>query len=173
MSVKQAQLLFLSNNLLSPKLQKKLSLPLVFISFGHMKGSMYKHFRNQNVFVLPQITKGNSVVYGAIFLCNYFDFYSKIIDAFFSCSKSTLLRNHQNDLHHRINCDITPIYFSTLNELQRLKYKESNTIHSQIQTYIGNTHHPKIKNRINKLFYIVSGIDAENFKLLFKEMKHD
>lgn len=137
---------------------------------------MYSSLGLKNTFisVSDNITlTRNFVVYGALFLCKDFDFYCRILDAYHLCSLSTLLRNHPCDELHRVNIPITPIYFDTLDELQRLSYRES--IDSiQAQTYTANTNNPKILNRMNttvNTYRITSGINAPNFKKLFWEVR--
>jgi hypothetical protein len=151
-------------------------IPLEFICFGITKGKMYSSpgLKNTFISVSDNITlTRNFVVYGALFLCKDFDFYCRILDAYHLCSLSTLLRNHPCDELHRVNIPITPIYFDTLDELQRLLYRES-TDSIQAQTYTANTNNPKILNRMNTTvnsYRITSGIDADNFKKLFWEVR--
>lgn len=137
---------------------------------------MYSTYGLKNTFIstLDDITLiRNYVVYGALFLCKDFDFYSRILDAYHLCSLSTLLRNHQCDELHRVEAQITPIYFNTLDELQRLMYRESEDS-ILAQTYTANIKNPKIKHRMKTNFNshrITSGIDAVNFKKLFWEVE--
>ena len=165
-------LLFLTNELINPDLQREMKLPLTFIQFGIAEGKMYKHFGNRSTFICKDSNKrwGNNVVYGGIFLCNDFDFYSRILDAYHLCSMSTMLRNHNQDLHHRVEIDVTPIYFKTLDELARIKYKEGKGILAL--TYKGNTKHPKIIKRLinERSFRVIDGIDEQNYKKLFWEV---
>lgn len=168
-----SQLIFLHNELLNPKLQKELHIPLEFIIFGITEGRMYRHYNSQNNFIIPANTLqkwGNDVIYGGLFICKDFNFYSRLLDAYHVNSKSTMSHNHIKDLHHRIEASVTVIHFSTLDELAHLKYKEGETITAQ--TYHGNINHPKIKQRLNKKtsYRVISGIDKENFKQLFWEV---
>ncbi len=167
------KLLFLTNELMSPSYQKEMRLPLTFIAFGITKGKMYTHLRTLNSFILlPDVTKrwGNDTVYGALMLCKDFDFYARILDAYHVCSMSTLLRNHPLDIHHRVSLEITPIYFNSLDELVRIKYREGEAIVAE--TYIGNKNHPKIKQRLNKRvsYRLIDGVDATHFKELLGEV---
>lgn len=159
---------------MNPDMYKEMHLPLEFISFGIIEAKMYTHHGRNKTFIVKPTTRrwGNSVCYGALFLCDDYDFYSRILDAYNICSMSTLFRNHKNDLHHRIEDFITPIHFDSLEEFVSLRYKESEPILAQI--YVGNTKHPKIINRIkyrHQVSYrINSGIDGKNFKRLFWEV---
>lgn len=167
------KLIFLSNELQNPHQQRELRIPLEFITFGITEGRMYKHFRNQSNFIIPIDTLkrwGNEVIYGGLFLSKDFDFYAEILDAYNMCSLSKLLRNHDLDIHHRIEVDVKPIYFKTLDDLARLKYKEGEPI--KAQTYMGNLKHNKITQRLNKTvsYRIIDGIDTYNFKQLFGEV---
>lgn len=169
-----SRLIFLTNELQTPSLQKSLRLPLEFIAFGIAEGRMYKHFRNQSNFVIPVDSLkrwGNDVVYGGLFICKDFDFYANILDAYHVCSLSTMMRNHKRDIHHRVEVEVTTIHFQTLDELARLQYRESESIKAQM--YMGNINHPKINLRLTKTvsYRIVSGIDTVNFKQLFGEVK--
>ena len=161
------KLLFFTNQLQNPSMQKQLNIPLEFIVFGIVKGRMYKHFRSNDSFIIPINTHrrwGNSVIYGSVFLCKDFDFYSRILDAYQMCSMSTMLRNHNRDIHHRVEVNVTPIYFDSIDDLSRLKYKEGEEI--QAQTYIGNINHPKIIKRINQKknsYRITDGIGTRTF----------
>lgn len=141
-----------------------------------MEGKMYKHFRNQSNFVIPMDSKrrwGNNAIYGGIFVLQDFDFYIRILDAYFACSQSSLIRNHKNDIHHRVTTQATPIYFNTLEQLATLQYREGEPI--KVQTYMGNVHHPNISQRLNKTvsYRLIDGIDAENFTQLFREVTHE
>lgn len=165
------KLIFLSNELQNPSHQNELKIPLEFITFGITEGRMYKHFRNQSNFIIPVDALkrwGNDVVYGGLFLCKDFDFYARLLDAYHVCSKSTLLRNHDKDIHHRIEVDVRPIYFETLEELASLKYREGEPI--KAQTYLGNLKHPKITQRLDKTvsYRIIDGVDTDNFKKLWE-----
>jgi len=83
-----------------------------------------------------------------------------------------MLRNHMCDLHHRINVNVTPIHFKTLEELERLQYRETEPF--TVQTYVGNPNHPKISQRLLKPQYrILDGLDVVNYKKLFWEVTND
>lgn len=148
-----------------------------FINFGIFRGKMYKYFRNEDTFIIPEgynLGWGNSVVYGGIFLCKDFDFYSEVLDGYYLCSLYKLRRNHIKDLQHRIEVDVTPIFFNNLDELARLKYREGEEI--QVTTYVGNVNHPKIKHRIiqqKNIFRIVDGVNKKHFKKLFWEISNE
>ncbi|TCX53799.1 hypothetical protein [Dehalobacter sp. 14DCB1] len=166
-------LLFLTNELMNLELQRSMHLPLNFVQFGIASGKMYKHYRNQSTFIISEAFNkrwGNSVVYGGLFHCSDFEFYSRILDAYHVCSMSTLFKNHHQDIHHRVKQQIIPIYFNTLDELARLMYREGEPIDAQV--YVGNANHPKITQRIHNLASarLYDGIDVFNFKKLFWEV---
>lgn len=170
------KLLFLSNELLNPEVQKMMQLPLTFVAFSMVSGKLYSHFRSQSNFLITDYTDqtwGNSKVYGALFICKDFDFYSAILDAYHVCSMSTMLRNHNLDIQHRVDVETTLIHFETLDDLSRLKYREGE--HIIAQTYVGNPKHPKISSRFHSTvsYRIVDGIDSDNFKKLFEEVAHE
>lgn len=149
-------------------------IPLEFISFGFMKGRLYTHFNhNARTFASNQANKkkwGNDVVYGGIFVLRDFDFYIRQLDAYHICSLSTLRKNHLHDLHHRVNCDVTPITFSDAEEFCSLRYQEKEPL--EICTYLGNPNHPKINQRLHgaRPYRIVDGVDAPHFTQLIREV---
>lgn len=167
-------LLFLSNELINPHQRKLFNVPLEFIGFAYVKGKMYKHYNSKNVFTIPiDVSKtrawGNNLIYGGLYILKDYDFYIQILDAYHSCSMYNLFRNHNKDIHHRVETVATPISFNTLNELSRLLYKELNEV--EVVTYFGNTTHPKIKQRVTTdRFRITDGIDAQNFRSLWEEV---
>jgi len=166
-------LIFISNDLMVKKTQHTLKIPLTFVSYGYMKGKMYKHFRSKDTFVLPSIKPWNgNIVYGCVFLLQdkeYFD----LLDAYHGCSLSRLNRNHSLDLHHRIISTIVPISFESLSSLGRLKYTERSEI--TCQNYIGNVMHPNIKRRTNKThsYRITDGINKDLFTTAWYENQND
>ena len=167
------KLIFLHNELMSTEVQRQMGIPMQFVSFAIAEGKMYKHYHNPSNFIIGlKETKqwGNKAVYGAIFLCKDFEFYSAILDAFHACSMSTLTTNHARDFHHRSEVNVIPISFDSLEDLSRLKYREKEAIKAQI--YKGNVEHPKISCRLNNhnSFRIIDGIDARNFKQLYWEV---
>jgi len=146
-----------------------LNLPLEFISYGFVEAKLYKHFMNNGTFILSYGKQwGNSVVYGAIFSLSDADFYIRLLDSYHQCSMSVLGRNHSRDVHHRISNTATPINFATIDDLERLKYRERSDI--DVQFYTGNINHPKINQRLNKTvsYRILNGVDR-HFTKLFQE----
>ena len=168
-------LIFLHNELINPFIyHNKLRIPLEFVCFGMTEGKMYTHTRQNSTFILPSGDSkdwGNTQVYGAIFMIKEFDFYIELLDAFHACSIIKLRRNHIKDLHHRLKVEVVPIFFDTLDELSRLKYKEGVGI--EVMTYVGNINHPRINQRFvtTASYRIVDGINKENFTKLFRRMK--
>ena len=131
---------------------------------------MYLHWNNAGTFViLPnQYGKpwGNQSVYGSIYLCKDFDFYSRSLDAYQVCSKALLGKNHIRDMHHRVCENIKLITFLSPN-LESLHYREGETI--QAELYVGNKNHPKISRRFKSRHWryrIVEGFDKKKKKTL-------
>ena len=167
--------MFLTNTLLGTRVQQQMGLPLEFISFGLMPGSMYKHWQNKGTFVVQHEKQswGNDVVYGAIFLLRDDHFYIRAIDAFMACSKSMLNKNHINDVNHRITTAIIPISFPDEEAFCTLRYTERESIRAQ--TYVGNPKHPKITQQIyqgSRPNRILSGCDRAYTQLL-REVLHE
>ena len=137
---------------------------------------MYTHFRKQGVFFVPSGRDkawGNTKVYGAVFLVKDYFFYISLLDAFHACSKNKLTYNHVRDIHHRVNINVTPIKFNTISDLNRLLYREG--IDTTVISYIGNSKHPKIKQRFlsSHNYRKVNGVYEEGFTKLFREVSHE
>lgn len=135
---------------------------------------MYSHTRQNSTFILPTGgTKdwGNTKIYGAVFMVKEYDFYIDLLDAYHATSLTKLRRNHIKDIHHRLEIEVTPIFFDTLDDLSRLKYQEGTPI--QMTTYVGNINHPKINQRFvtTASYRIVDGINKTNYTKLFRRMK--
>lgn len=151
-----------------PKLQREVGIPLQFVTYAHVEGKMFKHYRNNNSFVLQDAKNpwGNKVVYGAIFHLRDSEFYLRILDAYYGCSLSSLRRNHDLDIEHRIQGIATQISFTSIDELERLKYTELSTV--DVQLYVGNIKHPKINQRLNKRnsYRMIDGCDTNYINLI-------
>lgn len=163
------QLIFIANELQDPA--NDLKLPLKFISFGIVPGKFYTQIGGKSKFIAPPDVNrnwGNKVVYGSLFVCKDFFFYSRMLDAYHACSLSSLLRNHPLDLQHRKEEFITPIRFDNLDKLSRLIYEEKEPISANV--YFGNLDNPAVLKRIksnNPNYRIVDGIDAKSFKKFY------
>jgi hypothetical protein len=142
-----SQLVFLSNSFLDPQFRRNTRIPLEFITFAHIYANLYHNIRNDGVInIIGHKHRGNDVVYGGLFLLDDFSFHIRTLDAFHNCSLSALRRNHRLDPQHRVVVPTTPISFSTIDELERLKYLERPCINAHV--YIGNLNHPKIKQQV-------------------------
>lgn len=169
-----AKLVFLSNELQDPVRQRNLRIPFEFVSYAFTEALMFWHYRNTSTFIMPtdvQKAWGNSVAYGGLFLLNDEDFFIRQLDAYHGCSLSSLHRNHHLDIHHRVEREVTPIHFTDLDDLLRLKYIEKEPF--SVTMYVGNQNHPKINQRLyhegKHPKRIVSGID-KNFLQLYREV---
>ena len=170
------KLIFLSSKILTSSTHKKLKIPLVFVSFAFIEGKLYKYKKAPylNMPLGYNKNRDNRVIYGALYFCKDFDFYSNQLDAFHSCSASKLGVNHPYDLCHRVEMPVTPIKFDTIDQFTRLMYQEKPEIMAEV--YIGNTKHPKIKKYTSTKFYhakIKSGVDREQFIKLFMEVSKE
>jgi hypothetical protein len=166
-------LVFLSNELMNPRMQLALKSPVEFIGFAFIEGKMYHHSRKKGTFVVQHHgqTWGNDVVYGALFLVNDFHFHIRALDAYQGCSYSALNRNHVYDLHHRITTHATPIYFQTKEEFSSLRYKEGEPL--RVHAYVGNINHPNITKKLRSNHTgtrIREGLDKPNFIALLEEV---
>lgn len=109
---------------------------------------------------------GNNVVYGALYVLTDEFFHLRTLDAYHLCSLSSIGRNHDLDLTHRTKGPCTPIYFKSLDELDRLLYEEGQPIEAMY--YVANPSHPTTQYRVRRITYanyrILNGIDVTNFK---------
>jgi hypothetical protein len=170
MEVNNVQLLFLSNEMMSPHWHRRSNVPLQFVSFAYVEGKMYHHKQRKGTFVVRKNLRswGNDVVYGALFVLNDAHFYNRLLDSYQACSKSALLRNHSYDYHHRINAMATPIYFNDVEEFQSLRYREGEEVRCQM--YVGNSNQPNINHQLQTRSRIVDGVDKQHFKELIREV---
>jgi hypothetical protein len=167
------ELIFLSNELMSPHKARELHVPLEFIGFAFIQGKLYHHSRKKGTFVVQNHKQGwgNDVVYGGLFLLNDFHFHIRALDAYQGCSLSSLTRNHTYDLHHRITVNATPIYFRTKEEFSSLRYREGEDV--RVHAYVGNQIHPNITKKLSSQHTgtrIKEGIDKLNFIGLLEEV---
>lgn len=153
-----SELLFLSNELLHTGVAREWNFPLQFVRFAIWEGNLYTTHGNKHTFnYIPSGSQwGNDVVYGGLFLLEEFHFYIRALDAYHTCSMSTLGRNHDYDTEHRIRTHVIPIQFNDEDEFVRLLYQEREPI--QAITYVGNPKHPNIQKRATRRHRIVQGL---------------
>lgn len=173
LKVMSNKLIFLYNELLSPQVHNVLRIPLQFISFAYVKGKMYTHGQKVSCFTIPLgVNKhwGNTCVYGGLFLLRDWEFYTNILDAYHTCSLSTLFTNHRRDIHHRKEVMVTPISFDGLQNMGRLMYHELKEV--ECSMYFGNTSHAKIRQRLDShnSYRIIDGVSKKHFKQLYQEV---
>lgn len=171
--MKNSELIFLSNELLDEEVRKFIKVPMEFITFAITDGKMYSHYNNNGVFFIQNGRDknwGNTKVYGVVFLVKDYFFYSDLLDAYHVCSFNKIKRNHIRDIHHRVSIDVTPIKFDTIDELNRLQYREAKSI--KVVSYIGNTNHPNINKRFltTKNYRKVNGVNEKPFIKLYREV---
>jgi len=166
-----SELIFISNELLSPELRNALKIPLMFVGYAFTKGKMYKH-RNSCIITNSTSVKkwGNSVVYGAVYLLQDYSHFIRILDAYHSCSKAMLRKNNAYDFLHREEINVTMIKFNSIDELKHLKYVENDTV--QVEAYVCNLENNNAKrivfNNMNSQ-RIQSGVNAN----IIKQIKHE
>lgn len=163
-------LVFISNDLMCPEVRRDLRLPLHFVSFAIIDAQMYTNIRNDGVVnVIRDNPRANTVTYGAIFHVEDFDFHIRSLDAYHLCSLSSLRTNHVLDTQHRINIQVRPITFDSIDTLERLLYTEHKAV--KVQAYIGNLNHPKLNRRIRstRSARIRDNILVEPFLQLLRE----
>lgn len=167
------KVVFLYNELLDEKYQKKLGLSLEFISFAFADGYEMYNIRGKCVAIHKgslKRTKKNSKIYGGLFILNNSEHFLRVLDASQTCSKSMLGDNHKLDEFHREKIKVTPISFKSVEDFLMLKYNEKEPIYTT--SYIGNSINEFIKsNVLNKTQNReISGFDVNNYiDLLIKE----
>lgn len=164
------ELIFISNRMLNPEFRDNLKLPLHFVSFAVWKGHLYKNYIIKDTFMMRSRFSTEDVVYGALYILDDADFYIRTIDSFMLCSKSILRRNHEKDHNHRITEEVTPIAFDTIEQLDRLMYRENEPVRATL--YVGNPTHPTI-SRLSKAKgrkRIINGVNKEPLLKLIEEV---
>lgn len=131
---------------------------------------MYRNREIQDTFMMESRFRTDDVVYGALFLLSDADFYIQTIDSFMLCSRSILRKNHMKDQNHRITREVTPISFSSIDELDRLMYKENEKVNATL--YVGNPIHPIISRLSKARGYrrITNGVNKEPLLKLIEEV---
>ena len=168
-------LLFLSNELCDPHVQRKLRVPLTFISFAIMPMHMYRGLhKHTSSFLVPHSRRQTQdVVYGALFVLADADYHIRTLDGYHLCSMSTLRRNHTLDHQHRTTHHATPIGFRSVDELARLLYTERDPV--EVHVYVGNPDHPTIAQCLQprKRRFITHGVDKHPLTHLLREVLHE
>ena len=130
---------------------KEMRIPYEFISFGYIEGALYyckKDYIALDVKSDIKIHSGFNKVYGVLIVIDYSEHYFRVLDAINCCSKSSLGRNNDLDITHRIKRSFTPIYFNSIEDFFNMKYREENSI--LVETYIGNTKNINIKQMVKR-----------------------
>ena len=167
------QLLFLYNELLDENYQKKLRLPLEFISFAYIDNALMYDICGRYIAIEDNTlvsSKKYNRVYGALYILDNTEHYLRTLDASLICSRGLIGKNHKLDEFHRINRLATPIHFKTIEDFLKLKYNESEQI--SIITYLANTENEFIKAKVNNSTKNreTCGFDVNNFiNLVLKE----
>lgn len=167
------QLLFLYNELLDENYQKKLRLPLEFISFAYIDNALMYDICGRYIAIEDNTlvsSKKYNRVYGALYILDNAEHYLRTLDASLICSRGLIGKNHKLDEFHRVNRLATPIHFKTIEDFLKLKYNESEQIN--IITYLANTENEFIKSKVNNSTKNreTCGFDINNFiNLVLKE----
>lgn len=146
---------------------------MTFVSFAIADAGLYK-YPHTYLNVTHKKMKGNSVVYGALYVLHDDGFHIRTLDGYYLSSLSTLRKNHDLDIAHRIKQHVRPITFSSVDELSRLLYKE----HEQIlaEMYVANPKHPETTKRTVKRkgfhYRQTNGILWKPFLEQLGELKH-
>lgn len=157
------QLIFLYNELLDESYQKKLMLPLEFISFAYIEGVVLYEINQRHYAIKKNKNARHSKVFGALYILDSSEKYLRNLDASMSCSRGLIGRNHKLDEYHREYYEATPIHFKSIENFLKLDYNEGVPV--RIITYIGNLENELIKAKVfNKSRNrITCGFDINNF----------
>lgn len=143
--------LFLYN--ISGTLEKlgELKIPYQFVSYGYIEGALYyckKDYIALDVNSDLKKHKGFNKVYGILIVIDKSEFYMRAMDAINCCSKTSLNKNHDLDIMHRVKRKFTPISFKSIDDFFKMKYREYEEI--EVETYIGNTKNKNIKQMVKR-----------------------
>lgn len=157
-----------------PDKQNELKLPLTFVCFAILRGSLYK-FPHTSLNVTHKKPFGNSAVYGAVYILQDDYFHIRTLDAYHLCTKDALGDNHKLDHAHRLHVQVNPILFKTMEDLDRLIYDEMESI--DVQAYVANPKHPTTNKRVRRNngtnYRIYNGIVAQAFKQQHRGIAHE
>lgn len=150
------RLIFLADKLQDPIIIENMRLPAHFIQVAILKDAkLIKLFATNYEEVVTlrdfpdNMHQKGKVVYGSVFLCQYWEVYRNVLDAHYGCSMATLGRNHDKDRNHRITDQVFPLAFDTYDDLVHLNYHEEEPI--GVELYVANATHPQVTRRLTNL----------------------
>lgn len=171
------KVIFLYDEMLDGEYRKKSKVPLQFISFGFVRGKMFKTSKSKTPSVIAiqdgdiVRTWGNNKIYGALFAIPEYEYYIKILDAMYGCSKSRININHNMDYAHRVKTEFTPITFDNLDRFSVLDYTRNTPL--EVDAYFANTSKDFINGRVkSKQYRKGSGVLEHAFKSLYEEVEN-
>lgn len=147
---------------------------MTFVCFAIFKGSLYR-FPHTSLNVAHRKPSGNKAVYGAIYDLKDDFFHIRTLDAYHLCTKDALGKNHKLDHAHRVHSKVYPIMFKSIEDLDRLIYKEEEPI--DVQLYIANPNHPTTIKRVRRIsglnYRIYNGINARALSQQLEGIVHE
>ena len=172
------QVVFLYNEWLDEEKQKLAKLPLEFVCFAYIDNAVMYEIEGRYVAIRKgeiATTKKYNKVYGALYILHSSERSIRTLDAVMMCSKAFIGSNHKYDVTHRINAQITPIHFDSVEEFLLMRYTEGDEL--DVITYLANQDNTMIReNVLNSVRNReVCGFDINNFiNLMVKEKdKHE
>lgn len=163
-------LVFISDELLTPKMFQILRVEQSFITFAIATGKMYKNYKKTFVTEINGARRwGNENVFGAIFSIPNNAYYSRKVDSYYICSLSALRTNHKMDFNHRKLTTVIPIQFNTLQEVSNHTY----TLGAEVEcwAYYANLQNQGVINTMkNERSRIIEGCNTKSFKELFQTL---
>jgi hypothetical protein len=134
---------------------------IIFISFAMARLTMFTTGTETINVGLVKRFWGNPIVFGAlIHLTN--DFLVTKLDIMYGCSLSSLKKNHEYDMNHRVQEVIYPIKFDNLDDFSRLKYDIGEPMNAQV--YLFNPNNKRFKYPLHWSRRIVEGVNKQAFK---------
>ena len=167
------KLIFLTSNAMSPRTIKAARIPLQFISFGYAEGRLATKHRELDDTILIYKPKEQplygDIAYGALFVLEDYEFHIPVLDALMGCTEAITAGLYQH-VNIRVDVNVVPIAFNSLDEFRRLIYTEKDLISAT--TYYANPNHITIINRIKTLkkYTNVSNINPKPFRELYEEV---
>jgi hypothetical protein len=171
-----SKVIFLYDELMTKEKQSLLRLPLKFLSYGYVRGKMYwlNDDKKRRYFVIPpqseqHRSQWNTFVYGGIFVMNDFDEYERALYSYYNSSIPYVGEIMQEDLYYPKICTVTPIAFSTLQELEECRYQSLSDVDMLVM--LANESNQKVQNSLKhgRYYRRNSGIDVPNFLTMVME----
>lgn len=174
----EGKLIFLYDKLMTEEEQEKLLLPIQFISFGVMKGTLYevvirriqfgrKAIRTLRTFASEK-ESSTKHLFGGIFLVRDWQMQKQKIFGYYYNNSAYNKKTLPEDLFDFKEVKVNPIKFKSLKDLEKSKYEVGKEIECGV--FVGNKNNKRISTNTKTSYYYKKGqVDKENFIKLIKE----